>query len=112
MTPLAQYVLKTKALKQTVKRNLKRFPSDFMFELTKKEFDLLRPQIVTSKNRGGIRYMPFAFTEQVALYPRPWVLHRNGAFVHTFALLFCVICMGLTGDSPEIRLINSGTTPV
>ena len=60
----SMYSLKTKALKQTVKRNLKRFPSDFMFELTKKEFDLLRSQIVTSKNRGGIRYMPFAFTEQ------------------------------------------------
>lgn len=60
----SMYSLKTKALKQSVKRNIKRFPSDFMFELTKKEFDLLRSQFVTSKNRGGIRYMPFAFTEQ------------------------------------------------
>ena len=96
----SMYSLKTKALKQTVKRNLKRFPSDFMFELTKKEFDLLRSQIVTSKNRGGIRYMPFAFTEHVALYPRPRVLHRNGAFVHTFALSPCISRMRFAGDSP------------
>lgn len=58
------YGIETKVLKQTVKRNFKRFPCDFMFELTKEEFNLLRSQIVTSKGRGGIRYMPFAFTEQ------------------------------------------------
>lgn len=58
------YGIETKVLKQTVKRNPKRFPSDFMFELTKEEFEFLRSQIVTSKGRGGTRYMPFAFTEQ------------------------------------------------
>ena len=57
------YEVETKVLKQAVRRNLKRFPKDFMFELTKNEFDSLRSQILTSK-RGGIRYMPFAFTEQ------------------------------------------------
>lgn len=57
------YGTTTKALKQAVKRNLKRFPPDFMFELTKEEFGLLRSQIVTSNQRGGTRYMPFAFTE-------------------------------------------------
>jgi len=55
--------IETKVLKQTVKRNKNRFPSDFMFELTQEEFDSLRSQFVTSK-RGGTRYMPFAFTEQ------------------------------------------------
>ena len=58
------YGTTTKALKQAVKRNLKRFPPDFMFELTKEEFGLLRSQIDTSNQRGGTRYMPFAFTEQ------------------------------------------------
>lgn len=58
------YGIETKVLKQTVKRNPKRFPSDFMFELAKEEFEFLRSQIVTSKGRGGTRYMPFAFTEQ------------------------------------------------
>ena len=58
------YGNETKRLKEAVKRNLKRFPSDFMFELTKEEFESLRTQIATSNKRGGTRYMPFAFTEQ------------------------------------------------
>lgn len=57
------YEVETKALKQAVKRNRYRFPDDFMFQLTKTEFESLRSQIVTS-NRGGTRYMPYAFTEQ------------------------------------------------
>ena len=57
------YEIETKVLKQSVKRNIERFPEDFMFELTKVEFDDLRSQIVTS-SYGGIRYLPFAFTEQ------------------------------------------------
>lgn len=58
------YGMETKVLKQAVKRNINRFPSDFMFELTKEEFENLRSQIVTSNKRGGTRYMPYAFTEQ------------------------------------------------
>ena len=54
----------TKRLKEAVRRNLKRFPCDFMFELTKEEFESLRSQIASSNKRGGTRYMPFAFTEQ------------------------------------------------
>lgn len=57
------YEIETKVLKQAVRRNPNRFPPDFMFELTQNEFENLRSQIVTSK-RGGLRYMPFAFTEQ------------------------------------------------
>ena len=58
------YGSETKRLKEAVRRNLKRFPGDFMFELTKKEFESLRSQIASSNKRGGTRYMPFAFTEQ------------------------------------------------
>jgi len=55
--------IETKVLKQSVKRNLKRFEGeDFMFELTKQEWEILRSQIVTS-SWGGNRYQPFAFTE-------------------------------------------------
>lgn len=54
------YQSETKYLKRAVKANIKRFPKDFMFELTKEEF--LRCNFSTSK-RGGIRYLPFAFTE-------------------------------------------------
>ena len=57
------YGTETKRLKEAVKRNIKRFPSDFMFELTKEEFESLRSQIATSNKRGGTRYMPYAFTE-------------------------------------------------
>ncbi len=59
----ALYGVETKVLKQTVKRNIERFPEDFMFELTIQELTNLRSQIVTS-SWGGIRYQPFAFTEQ------------------------------------------------
>lgn len=57
------YGTETKVLKQAVKRNINRFPPDFMFELTRTVFESLRSQIVTS-NRGGNRYLPFTFTEQ------------------------------------------------
>ena len=57
------YHIETKVLKQAVKRNIKRFPTDAMFILTKDEFESLRSQIVTSNKRGGARYMPYAFTE-------------------------------------------------
>jgi phage regulator Rha-like protein len=52
----------TKYLKRAVRQNIKKFPVDFMFELTKNEFETLRCNFSTSK-RGGTRYMPFAFTE-------------------------------------------------
>lgn len=56
------YGAETKVLNQAVKRNIQRFPTDFMFQLTKDE--CLRSQIVTSNGgRGGSRYMPYAFTE-------------------------------------------------
>lgn len=74
----ALYETETKALNLAVKRNIKRFPIDFMFQLTKEEFESLRfqfetseksksplrLQIETSKGRGGTRYLPYAFTEQ------------------------------------------------
>jgi hypothetical protein len=59
------YKVETARLNEAVKRNVKRFPEDFMFQLTEQEFDSLRSQIAISKQgRGGRRYMPFAFTEQ------------------------------------------------
>ena len=57
------YGVETKVLKQSVKRNVERFPKDFMFTLTRKEFYNLRSQFVTS-SWGGTRYLPTAFTEQ------------------------------------------------
>jgi hypothetical protein len=71
------YEIETKFLNLAVKRNIERFPPDFMFQLTKEEFDSLRVhfenlentdslrlQIATSNGRGGNRYLPYVFTEQ------------------------------------------------
>src|SRR6187431_1088993 len=57
------YIVETKQLKRQVRRNMERFPEDFMFELNQEEFDNLRSQFGTS-NWGGTRYLPMAFTEQ------------------------------------------------
>ena len=61
------YEVETRVLKQAVRRNINRFPKDFMFELTKDEYNSLTSQIVTLKEKGRgqhRKYMPFAFTEQ------------------------------------------------
>ena len=66
-TDLARlYEVETRVLVQAVKRNIERFPGDFMFQLTQDEFDFLRSQSVISnpERRGGRRYLPYAFTEQ------------------------------------------------
>jgi hypothetical protein len=67
------YQVETKVLNQAVKRNIDRFPPEFMFQLTEEEYEFLRSQIATSSlrsqfvtskdGRGGRRYLPFAFTE-------------------------------------------------
>jgi hypothetical protein len=66
------YGVETRVLNQAVKRHNKRFPDDFMFQLSESEYESLISQFVTSKKsgRGGVRKMPHAFTEQgVAMVP-------------------------------------------
>jgi hypothetical protein len=59
------YCVETKVLKQVVKRNLKRFPTDFMFEMNNQELQNWRSQFVTSNSdKMGLRHSPFCFTEQ------------------------------------------------
>jgi hypothetical protein len=59
------YGVETRVLKQAVRRQMERFPDDFMFQLSKEEFENWRSQIVTSKGDVmGLRYSPMAFTEQ------------------------------------------------
>jgi len=59
------YEVETGALNRAVKRNLQRFPQDFMFQLTTEESDSLRCQIgISKKGRGGRRFLPYVFTEQ------------------------------------------------
>ena len=58
------YEVETKTLTRAVRRNLDRFPDDFMFQLSKEEFDILRCHFGTPSQWGGRRYAPYAFTEQ------------------------------------------------
>ena len=58
------YETETKYVKRAVRANSRRFPPDFMFELSKTEWETLRCNFSTSNKRGGTRYFPFAFTEQ------------------------------------------------
>ncbi len=60
------YETETKVLNQAVKRNIERFPADFMFEITREEYNFLRSQIVTLETGRGrySKYLPLAFTEQ------------------------------------------------
>ncbi len=88
------YGVETKTLKRAVKRNIARFPDDFMFVLNADEFEVLRCQIGTSKSdpRGGTRYAPMAFTEQgVAMLSGVLNSERaiavNIAIMRTFARL-------------------------
>lgn len=89
------YKVETRVLNQAVKRNLRRFPEDFMFQLTENEYESLRSQIVTLKENGRgkhKKYLPFAFTEQgVAMLSG--ILHSevainvNISIMRTFALI-------------------------
>jgi len=87
------YGVPTKALKQAVRRNLERFPDDFMFVLDTAEFQIWRSQFVTSKgDRKGLRYPPMAFTEQgVAMLSSVLksrrAVHVNIAIMRTFVHL-------------------------
>ena len=87
------YGYEVKALNQQVKRNISRFPDDFMFELTREEIDLVKSQIVTSPNNnwyagqeGGRRKPPLAFTEQ-GVYMLATVLHGELAEQQTITIM-------------------------
>lgn len=85
------YEVETKQLKQAVKRNLNRFPPDFMFELNDKELRNLRSQFVTS-SWGGSRYKPFAFTEHgiamlSSILNSEKAINANILIIRTFVLM-------------------------
>lgn len=85
------YQVETKNLKRAVKRNIERFPDDFMFELTIDEWEILRCNFGTS-NWGGTRYMPFAFTEQgiaqlSSVLNSPLAIQVNISIIRAFVTL-------------------------
>tara|TARA_R110002051_G_scaffold2740_1_gene14583 strand:+ start:1305 stop:1817 length:513 start_codon:yes stop_codon:yes gene_type:complete len=89
------YETETKRLKEAVRRNIDRFPSDFMFELTKEEYNTLRTQFATLDNRGRgkhSKYNPFAFTEQgiamlASVLRSPKAIEVNIQIVRAFVFL-------------------------
>lgn len=89
----ALYGVPTKVLLQAVKRNLERFPEDFMLQLSAEEWDNLRSQIVTSSaQHGGRRYPPYAFTEQgVAMLSS--VLNSNRAIAVNIEIMRAFVRM-------------------
>lgn len=85
------YEVPTKALKQAVRRNIDRFPEDFMFEMKNLEWANLRSQNVTS-SWGGLRYTPFAFTEQgvamlSSVLKSPKALQVNITIMRAFVMI-------------------------
>ena len=98
------YQVETKVLNQVVKRNLNRFPEDFCFQLTQKEWDNLRSQFAMSKNgRGGIRYLPYVFTEHgvmmlSGLLKSDIAVQVNVAIINAFVAMRKYISTNLLGQ--------------
>lgn len=103
------YGVTTGALNQAVKRNIKRFPDDFMFQLTNQEFANLKSQIVTS-SWGGIRKLPYAFTEQgvamlSGLLNSDIAINANIAIMRAFVAMrnYIATTTTVTAELAEIR---------
>jgi len=98
----------TKDINKAVKRNIERFPDNFMFQLTDEEYDNLRFQIGTSKVRGGRRYNPYVFTEQgVAMLSS--VLHSEVAIKMSIQIInaFVIMRKYISNNLIEQRYINN-----
>lgn len=88
------YEIETRSLKQAVRRNIDRFPADFMFEINREEYHSLRSQIVTLENGRGehSKYLPFAFTEQgvamlSSVLKSPKALQVNITIMRAFVMI-------------------------
>ena len=108
------YEIETKYLKRTVRQNARRFPADFMFELTKEEFEHLRCRLSTSNQRGGNRYLPFAFTEQgiamlSSVLHTDKAIHMNIAIMRAFAETrrLAMDYTGLCATVKELKILAS-----
>lgn len=113
------YEVETRVLNQAVKRNIERFPEDFMFQLTRDEYTVLRSQIVTlEKGRGKFsKYNPFAFTEHgVAMLSgilnSPKAIETNISIIRVFvglrryALTFDELAAKIISHDKELADIN------
>lgn len=96
------YGATTKALNQAVKRNADRFPADFAFQLTHQEVVSLRSQFVTSKGRGGRRYLPYAFTEHGAIMAANVLNSPRAAQMSVFVVRAFIKMRAVLSDNREL----------
>jgi hypothetical protein len=96
------YDVPTKALNQAVKRNLRRFPDDFLFQLTGNELENLRSQFVTSSLHGGLRYSPYAFTENGAIMAANVLNSPEAVRMSVFVVRAFVQMRDLLGGTKEL----------
>lgn len=103
-TALAQlYGVSVKRLNQQVHRNLERFPSDFMFQITAKEHESLRLQFATSnKGRGGRRFLPYAFTEHGAAMAATVLNSKQAVNMSVFVVRAFVRMRSMLADNRKI----------
>lgn len=98
------YGMETKVLKQAVRRNMERFPLDFMFELTQKENKILRSQIVTLERGQYSKYLPFAFTEYGVLILSSVLNSPKAIQVNIQIMRIFTNIRQLLADNTELRL--------
>jgi hypothetical protein len=102
----ALYGVETKAFNKAIKRNARRFPADFAFQLTTEEFAALRFQIGTSNGRGGRRYAPWVFTEHGAIMAATILNSERAVTMSTYVVRAFVRLRRelLTNATLELRL--------
>ena len=97
------YGVETKALNQAVRRNLERFPKDFMFQLTKNEIDSLRSQIVTLKRGQHLKYLPYVFTEHGILMLSSVLNSHRAILVNIEIMRIFTRLRGMLANHVELR---------
>jgi len=98
------YGVETKVLKQAVKRNIDRFPDDFMFELTQMENEILKSQIGTLKRGQHSKYLPFAFTEQGVAMLSSILNSKRAISVNIQIMRIFTRVRQLLSDTTELKL--------
>ena len=96
------YEVSTKRLNEQIKRNLARFPVDFVLQLNEEDMNNLRSQIATSSLHGGRRYLPYAFTEHGAIMAATVLNSPRAIEMSVFVVRAFVRMRGLLGDTREL----------
>lgn len=99
------YGVETKRLKEQVRRNKDRFPSHFMFELTKEEMEISRSQFATLKRGENVKYLPFAFTEHGVLMLSNVLKSRKAIAVSIRIIEVFVKLREALLDNTELRIL-------